>query len=121
MKRLGGSYTCSCGTFHRSTTKCDCKKKYREILFITNISEYLEEYLYFEDTIKAINDKKNKFVVTSQLNLLNFNLFDEGFTNIFLKHKGCVHELKLGENLWTKKELRKEHNLLKLVTSNILK
>jgi hypothetical protein len=74
---------------------------------------------YYVDVVKAIADKKVDTVSTTCLNLLSFDLLDR-FDRMYLLHGGKAYELKLGRNDWTNKELRKEHNLLKLVTANIL-
>jgi hypothetical protein len=74
---------------------------------------------YYVDVIKAVTDKKVNTVSTTCLNIISFDLLDR-FDRIYLLHNDKEYELKLGENTWTKKFLRKEHNLLKLVTANIL-
>ena len=59
-------------------------------------------------------------LVTTDLSALSFDLLAQGFKEIYLYYSGKMHELKLGKNDWTEKELRESHNLLKLVKSNIL-
>jgi hypothetical protein len=60
-------------------------------------------------------------LVTTNLSFLCFDLITHwGFKEIYLYSGGKMHELKLGKNDWTEKELRESHNLLKLVKSNIL-
>ena len=59
-------------------------------------------------------------LVTTDLSVLSFDLLAQGFKEIYLYSGGKMHELKLGKNDWTEKELREAHNLLKLVKSNIL-
>jgi len=74
---------------------------------------------YYEDIDKNIRTGVDD-VVVSDLSLLSFDLLDEGFSCIELFYNGIFYDLKLGKNDWTEKELRKEHNLLKLVRSYIL-
>ncbi len=59
-------------------------------------------------------------LVTTDLSVLSFDLLAQGFKELYLYSGGKMHELKLGKNDWTEKELRESHNLLKLVKSNIL-
>ncbi len=59
-------------------------------------------------------------LITTDLSVLSFDLLTCGFKEIYLYFGGKMHELKLGKNDWTEKELREAHNLLKLVKSNIL-
>lgn len=72
----------------------------------------------YADTLMLIRDGVNH-VHTTQLNLISFDLL-EHFDKIFLNVNGEVYELKLGSNTWTDKELRIEHNLLKIVTEHFL-
>jgi len=93
---------------------------YREIIFITsNFDDMWCDAVYHNDTIKQINNQDETIVVTSQLHLICFDLLDT-FAKIYLKHNGVLYDLKLGSNTWIVKNLRKEHNLLKLVKCNIL-
>lgn len=72
----------------------------------------------YADTLMLIRDGVNH-VHTTQLNLISFDLL-EHFDKMFLNVNGEVYELKLGINTWTDKELRVEHDLLKLVTTHFL-
>jgi len=63
--------------------------------------------------------KNEDNVHTTQICLLSFDLLEQ-FGKIFLDINGAKHELKLGKNTWTAKELRVSHNLFKLVQSNFL-
>ena len=93
----------------------------REIIFVTSKHITKHHILeYHNDTIKAIDDQKIKVVVTSNIHLLSFDLFDKGFDIIKLFHNNIVYDLKLGKNDWTAKYLRKEHNILKIVMADIL-
>ena len=76
---------------------------------------------YYQDIEFLLNFKtKNRGnVTTSDLSFLSFDLL-EAFDHIGLYYSGKFYDLKLGSNTWTEKELRKEHNFLKLVRSNIL-
>ena len=49
-------------------------------------------------------------MTTSNLSFLSFDLLEK-FDLIELFYRGEFYDLKLGNNTWTKKELRKEHNL----------
>lgn len=68
-------------------------------------------------TLESI--KVNKNVHTTQIALISFDLL-EHFDKMFLNVNGEVYELKLGSNTWTDKNLRAEHNLLKIVTAHFL-
>jgi hemin uptake protein HemP len=91
----------------------------RTIIFQTDLGnsdcyfDYITTKFYIENNIF-------EKVVTTQLIFLSFDLFEQGFSKIILRHKGKEYDLKLGSNTWTVKNLRKEHNLLKIVTSYIL-
>jgi len=95
----------------------------RIMVFVTEFDVKLnklfdEEFVY----INCHNDLlKEKYydIATSLLHFISFDLLKD-FSQIFVFHKGVKYELKLGENTWTKKELRKEHNLFKLVMNNIV-
>lgn len=92
-----------------------------KIIFLADKLTYLamnmKLHTYLE-TKKAIEECEHD-IITTQLCFLSFDLLDK-FDEIELVYKDFVYELKLGSNSWTLKELRKEHNLLKLVKSNIL-
>lgn len=96
----------------------------RIIVFITDQGPVLHKI--FDNDFMFVNyhfDFKNESpyydIATSLLHFLSFDLLNE-FSQIFLLHKGVKYELKLGANTWTKKELRKEHNLFKLAMNNIV-
>jgi hypothetical protein len=91
----------------------------KEITFYTSVAR-LNFSLTYEDTKHQIQNKSCKKINTTQLTFLSFDLFEQGFSKITLVHKGKEYDLRLGSNTWTTKELRKEHNLLKLVTGYIL-
>jgi hypothetical protein len=61
----------------------------------------------------------NYNVVTTCLHLLSFDLLEK-FDKIFLVHNTIQYELKLGENDWTAKYLRMQHNLFKIVMNEIV-
>lgn len=91
-----------------------------KITFLATKNDAYKDVLhYYEDIAKnfriGIDD-----VVVSDLSFLSFDLLDQGFSSIELFYGGVFYDLKLGKNDWTEKELRKEHNLLKLVRSYIL-
>jgi hypothetical protein len=79
------------------------------------LNNKLHSYL---DTKNAIEECKHH-VRTTQLCFLSFDLLDK-FDEIELVYKDVVYELKLGNNTWTSKHLRKEHNLFKIVQAYIL-
>jgi hypothetical protein len=91
----------------------------RKIIFHTDTAgsdiciDYVTTKFYIKNNVSNI-------VRTTQLTFLSFDLFEQGFSKITLIHNGKEYDLKLGSNTWTTKELRKEHNLLKLVTSYFL-
>jgi hypothetical protein len=89
----------------------------RIITFITELTtdEYATDYV----STKYLIENTNTNIVTPQLSFICFDLLDK-FDKIFLIHENKTYELKLGKNSWTEKELRKEHNLFKLVQSYIL-
>ncbi len=72
----------------------------------------------YADTLMLIRDMVTH-VHTTQIALISFDLL-EHFNEMFLNVNGEVYELKLGSNTWTDKELRVEHDLLKLVTAHFL-
>ena len=49
-----------------------------------------------------------------------FDLLDKGFKTINLLHNDKVFELKLGENDWIANDIRRAHNLYKLVMLYII-
>lgn len=92
----------------------------RKITFLATKNEDYKHILhYYQDIVKNIRVGIDD-VVVSDLSFLSFDLLDEGFSTIELFYQGVFYDLKLGKNSWTEKELRKEHNLLKLVRSYIL-
>jgi hypothetical protein len=74
-------------------------------------------YFYVKNIIEFGHHNQN--LATTQLAFISFDLLDK-YDKIELLHKGVIYELKLGNNTWTSKHLRKEHNLFKLVRANIL-
>lgn len=101
----------------------------RLLVFMTD-PNYLIDNIFdneYEFQIETCHNEfikqKNEFpyydIATTCLHFLSFDLLDD-FSQIFILHKGVKYELKLGANTWTKKELRKEHNLFKLVMNNIV-
>jgi hypothetical protein len=92
----------------------------RKIVFLTERSKYYPTpYHYYNETSIAI-EMGYDLIATTNLDFISFDLFDQGFNSIEIEHKGIIYDLKLGENNWTYKHLRKEHNLYKLVRNNIL-
>ena len=63
--------------------------------------------------------KSKESVYTTQIALISFDLLSQ-FDKIILVVGNHKHELKLGINTWTDKELRAEHDLLKIVTAHFL-
>lgn len=91
-----------------------------KITFLASENKDFKEVLHYsEDIAQNLRDGVDDVVVTD-LSFLSFDLFYDGFTEIELYYKGQFYQLKLGSNTWTEKELRVEHNLLKLVKVNIL-
>ena len=75
---------------------------------------------YHNETEQEIKDKNKREVYTTNLEFLSFDLLDD-FEEVYLYYEGFYYNLKLGSsNSWIDKELRRSHNLLKLVKSNIL-
>ena len=72
----------------------------------------------YADTLMLIRDMVTH-VHTTQIALISFDLL-EHFNEMFLNVNGEVYELKLSDNTWTDKNLRVEHNLLKIVTAQFL-
>jgi hypothetical protein len=73
----------------------------------------------YADTLMLIKDGVTH-VHTTQIALISFDLL-EHFDKIFLNVNGEVYALGLGNtNTWTDKNLRVEHNLLKIVTAHFL-
>lgn len=71
-------------------------------------------------TSMQIKDVDFGDVHTTQFHLLSFDLL-EVFDKIFLNVGGEQYELGLGNtNTWTYKDLRLDHNLLKIVTAHFL-
>lgn len=87
----------------------------RTITFYATKSIRYDSYATNISVIKNTNTN----VKTSQLCLISFDLLDY-FDKIHLVVYDKTYELKLGKNDWIDKELRKEHNLFKIVQSNIL-
>jgi len=87
------------------------------ITFYTSAPNRIVHTCYLS-TLSAIKNSKGN-VHTSDLSSLSFDLLDT-FDAIYLIHEGQKYNLKLGLNEWTPKELRKAHNLLKLVKSYII-
>lgn len=95
-------------------------KTNRKIIFLTDKSNYYPTpYHFYNETATAIKLESMQ-VVTTNLDFLSFDLFDQGFDSIEIEHKGIIYDLKLGKNTWTVKDIRKVHNLYKLVRNNIL-
>lgn len=81
---------------------------------------YPNPLCYNKDTWENIIEWRND-IVTTDLSILSFDLLTHwGFSEIYLFCGGKMHELKLGKNDWTEKELRESHNLLKIVKANLL-
>jgi len=90
-----------------------------KITFLASPNEEFEFVLHDYYNVKYYIDKGYDNIVTTNLSFLSFDLLDY-FSSIELFYDGVFYDLKLGKNNWTEKELRKEHNLLKLVRSYIL-
>lgn len=92
----------------------------RTITFYINYQDTKSKngYYWYWDTLVAIKHW-NHNVHTTQIALISFDLL-KYFDKMFLNVNGEVYELKLGINTWTDKELRVEHDLLKLVTAHFL-
>lgn len=92
----------------------------RTITFYINYQDTKSKnsYYWYCDTLVAIKHW-NHNVHTTQIALISFDLLKH-FDKMFLNVNGEVYELKLGINTWTDKELRVEHDLLKLVTAHFL-
>lgn len=83
--------------------------------------DYPNSVIYHQGVDYLIKYGSYRDLVTTDLSVLSFDLITYwGFREIYLYHGGEMYELKLGRNIWTEKELRESHNLLKLVKSNIL-
>ncbi|MEY3501290.1 MAG: hypothetical protein RL308_2963 [Bacteroidota bacterium] len=89
----------------------------RTITFYTHYDDDLSRS--YKHTKYCINNLLHEDIHTTQLTFISFDLLEK-FDNIYLNVENVVYELKLGQNTWTDKELRVAHNLLKLVTANIL-
>lgn len=73
---------------------------------------YMDALLWIKSELEDVH--------TTQLNLISFDLL-EHFDKMFLNVNGEVYELGLGDtNTWTDKNIRVEHNLLKMVTAHFL-
>ena len=92
-----------------------------KVIFLTSPHEKYPNPLHYSDEVQFNLQRGLDDLETTDLSILSFDLLSHwGFTEIFLYHDNKKFELKLGSNTWTLKELRKEHNLLKLVKTNIL-
>ena len=88
----------------------------RTITFYTHYNYYsIRSYKHTKDCI----NEKSEHIYTNQLIFISFDLLDK-FDKIYLNVNDVIYELKLGQNTWIDKDLRVAHNLLKLVTANIL-
>jgi len=88
----------------------------RTITFYTHYDDGLSRS--YKHTKYCINYTDND-IHTTQLTFISFDLLEQ-FDKIYLNVDGVKHELKLGKNTWTSKELRVSHNLFKLVQSHFL-
>jgi len=91
----------------------------KTITFLASENNHFEEVLHYYKDIKDSAYLGSGDLTVSDLSFLSFDLLDD-FDSIKLYYWGEYYDLKLGKNDWTEKELRKEHNLLKLVRSYIL-
>jgi hypothetical protein len=91
-----------------------------KITFLASPSEWHTNILHYYQDIQFDYRMGFEDLVVSDLSTLSFDLLDNGFKEIELFYRGEYYDLKLGKNTWTEKELRKEHNLLKLVVNSIL-
>lgn len=78
------------------------------------ICELVETY---DETETQIDSKKEEIHTTSIANI-SFDLLDLGY-RIFVHRNGQILECKLGSMDGTEKEIRKAHNLLKLIMGHV--
>lgn len=90
-----------------------------KITFLASPNVDYEYVLHDYYNVKYYIDKGYDKVATTNLSFLSFDLLDS-YEQIELFYLGKHYVLKLGKNSWTNKELKKEHNLLKLVRNYIL-
>ena len=74
-------------------------------------------YYAYDETEDAINNKEDIIHTTSIANI-SFDLLDLGY-RIFVHRNGRVLECKLGSMDGTEKEIRKAHNILKLIMGHV--
>lgn len=71
------------------------------------------------ETEKDIRNENKMLVQTTCLHLLSLDLL-ESFDKIMVNHNGTMHNIQLGRNDWTPKDIRKSHNIYKLIMSYIV-
>lgn len=85
--------------------------------------ESFDNHIYksYLATQEGIKNKQNIILHTYDINSLCFDLLDEGFSEISVILPNKIIEVKLGENDWIDKDLRKEHNIKKILTAYLQK
>lgn len=91
-----------------------------KITFLASENKDFENILHYHQDIQFNLMTGFTDIAISDLSFLCFDLLEQGFDEIELYYMGEFYKLNLGRNAWTEKELRKEHNLLKLVRNYIL-
>lgn len=74
-------------------------------------------YVTHNQTKDAIK-RKEHIIHTTSLTNLSFDLLDDGY-RIYLHENGKVLECKLGSMEGTNKEIRRAHNILRLVVAEV--
>jgi hypothetical protein len=90
----------------------------KEIHFYLDNFSHLDHIFYtYDSTEEAIKQGRDRINTTSLANI-TFDLLDIDY-RIFVHRNGRVLECKLGSMDGTEKEIRKAHNLLKLIMGHV--
>jgi hypothetical protein len=90
----------------------------KEIHFYLDNFSHLDHIFYtYDSTEEAIKQGRDRINTTSLANI-TFDLLDMDY-RIFVHRNGRVLECKLGSMDGTEKEIRKAHNLLKLIMGHV--
>lgn len=78
---------------------------------------YDVEIYSFDGTLEAI-ERGDEEIRTNSIANISFDLIDKGY-DIYLHTSKEIYKIELGMHTKSGKELRKEHNLLKLVIAGV--
>lgn len=118
-KKLSSKYVL--GQYFHTITSIEMEEESNEkrvIMFHTGRADRATIKTSHIETEAAIRNNE-MFVQTTCLHLLSLDLLKQ-FDKIVVNHKGTLHNIQLGQNAWTPKEIRKSHNVYKLVMSYIV-